>query len=308
MHRKFPVRIQWRCWFTVAAAGLLGLGVSPASAASSVKSVAKEHLSADGESMPYRLAVPRGYDAQQQQPYPLVLFLHGAGLRGDHNPVSRTQAYLELTSSKIQKDTPVFVLTPQCPNGQQWVDTPWAAGSYDLDDVPISAPLSQALAILDAVLDEYRIDPARVYVAGQSMGGYGTWDLLMRHPDRFAAGVAVCGAGDPSRADVLAEKPIWVFHGLRDNIVPPAGSDEMVAALREAGSEAVRYTTYPDVAHESWKPAWREPEIVSWLLSQRLPGASQAAEAVKTAEACANCETCRASENHGKSQIEQESE
>ena len=124
-----------------------------------------------------------------------------------------------------------------------------------------------AVEILDLVTDEFNIDSNRVYVTGQSMGGYGTWDLILRYPKRFAAAVPVCGAGDPASAKRIAHIPIWAFHGDRDKTVPTRGTQKMIEALKQAGGRA-KYTEYEGVGHNCWTRAWKEKDLITWLFRQ----------------------------------------
>ncbi len=127
--------------------------------------------------------------------------------------------------------------------------------------------MQQSLAaLLDDVCRRYAVDEGRLYVTGLSMGGYGTWSLAARQPDRFAAIAPICGGGDPQAAAGFAQVPAWVFHGAKDNVVPLERSEEMVQALRDAGAE-VRFTVYPDADHDSWTETYANPELYEWLLS-----------------------------------------
>ncbi|MCA9047007.1 MAG: prolyl oligopeptidase family serine peptidase, partial [Planctomycetaceae bacterium] len=128
------------------------------------------------------------------------------------------------------------------------------------------------LELLDQLIKTHAIDEDRIYVMGLSMGGYGTWDLLARHPEKFAAGVPICGGGDEKQAAKIKEMPIWVFHGDADTAVKVERSRNMVAAIKEAGGKP-KYTEYPGVGHNSWTPAINEPEILPWLFSQKRAAA-----------------------------------
>ncbi|MFW6457664.1 MAG: prolyl oligopeptidase family serine peptidase, partial [Planctomycetota bacterium] len=221
------------------------------------------------DTMPYRLLMPDNYDPAEK--YPLVLCLHGAGGRGSDNRSRGTEAFKALSDRKVREEYPAFLLTPQCPKGERWVDVKGKEGSYSIDEVPMTRPMELVVEILDSVMEEFSVDPNRVYVTGQSMGGHGTWDLVLRHPDRFAAAIPVCGVGDPGEADRIADLPVWAFHGAEDPTVPPSGSRDMIEAIKEAGGDP-QYTEYPDVKHFSWKPAWKEDEIVPWLFKQEREG------------------------------------
>jgi poly(3-hydroxybutyrate) depolymerase/lysophospholipase L1-like esterase len=217
-------------------------------------------------SMPYRLFVPANYNAGQS--YPLVLFLHGAGERGTDNNAQLTanQGATVWAEPYYQTNHPCFVLAPQCPANEQWVDTPWGNGSYSLSSVPISDEMQMVQDIITTVQGQYNIDSGRIYSVGLSMGGYGTWDINMRNPQLFAAAVPICGAGDPSKANLIMNKPIWAFHGDSDPTVPVAGSRDMITALRNAGGSP-NYTEYPGVGHDNWVQTFCNISMIDWVFT-----------------------------------------
>src|SRR5438105_4052265 len=223
---------------------VLAAGVASHSSAVPDEFLARS-FAGDGLTLPYRLLVPRHYDPRRA--YPLVLFLHGAGARGIDNQKPLAQGVLPW-AHELQVQRPAFLVVPQCPEGLQWVDTPWSAGSYALDSVPISKPLATVMQLVAALRREFNVDSRRILVTGLSMGGFGTWDLVMRYPDVFAGAMPVCGGGDPTRARQLVRVPVWAFHGSADPVVPAEGSRAMVRALRAAGAR-VRYTEYPGLEH-----------------------------------------------------------
>ena len=141
-------------------------------------------------------------------------------------------------------------------------------GSNSMGATP-TRPMQLFIQLLDKVLKEYPIDPARIYVTGVSMGGFGTWDLLARFPTRFAAAVPICGGGDESTAAKIKHVPIWAFHGALDHTVPPEKSRSMIQALQRAGG-LPGYTEYPDIEHNSWVWAYRDPHLMVWLFKQKL--------------------------------------
>ena len=134
--------------------------------------------------------------------------------------------------------------------------------------VPQRSVLPELLAALDAVMRDLPVDPDRVYVTGQSMGGVGTWGIVAAHPERFAAAVPVCGIWQVEDAPKMARVPVWAFHGEKDPMVPVAGSRKMIAALKTAGA-APRYTEYPGVGHNSWVTAYATDELWDWLFQQK---------------------------------------
>jgi predicted peptidase len=125
------------------------------------------------------------------------------------------------------------------------------------------------VAILDVLSRQYRIDQKRIYVAGQSDGGYAVWDLISNRPDRFAAAIVLCGGGDPARAGRLVNLPIWVFHGSADPMVPVSEARNMIQAIQKAGGKP-RYTEYKGAGHEIWSRVFAEPELVDWVFAQHL--------------------------------------
>jgi len=197
--------------------------------------------------MKYLLYLPPDYD--QQEAWPLVLFLHGAGERGDD--LSQVKKHGPPKLVEAARQFPFIVVSPQCPRGEWW--EPQAL-----------------LALLDHVEAENKVDKDRVYVTGLSMGGFGTWRLASDAPDRFAAIAPICGGGEPEWAKELAKLPIWVFHGDRDAVVPAERSERMVTALKEAGGN-VKYTVYPNVGHDSWTVTYDNPDFYTWLLAQKRP-------------------------------------
>lgn len=222
-------------------------------------------VAVDGVKYGYRLLRPLPRHADRERP--LVVFLHGAGERGDDN---RRQLYWlprTLASEPLRSAEPCFVLAVQCGRDERWVDTAWG----NLQSTPIAAaptrPMRAVQQALRQVLAEPGIDHARVYLTGLSMGGYGTWDLLAREPDLFAAALPICGGGDPATAATFAAVPIEVWHGAADAVVPSLRSRGMVQALLECGA-VVRYHELADVGHDVWRQAYGEGGALDWLFAQ----------------------------------------
>ena len=221
-----------------------------------------------GLTLPYRLYKVKNPTAGTK--YPLILFLHGAGERGNNN-TSQLMANAGATvwaTDAHQTKHPAYVIAPQCPADKQWVDTNWGLGSYSTTTVPVSDQLTTALEIADAVAKEFVTDPARQYITGLSMGGYGTWDAIVRNPNRFAAAIPICGAGDPSKADLIKSLPIWTANGSADTTVPPKGTHDMVDALKALGSP-VKYDEYPGVGHDSWTMTYANEAVIDWLFTNK---------------------------------------
>lgn len=229
-------------------------------------STAYSYTNTTGDTMLYRLFLPPAYDSTKV--YPLLLSLHGAGSRGNDNTKQLRPWVAGWMDDEVQHVHPCLILMPQCPKKQQWVNVPWKNGSYAFKDTPISTPMQLAKEIMDKVTEEYTVDKQRIYVMGPSMGGYGTWNFVMRYPELIAAAVPICGAGDPSMAETIKDIPIWAFHGDIDHVVPLSGSSDMITALNTfAGSDA-RLTIYEGVAHNSYERAWYEPGLVDWIFKQ----------------------------------------
>lgn len=220
-----------------------------------------------GQKLPYRLLLPEGYNPQEQ--YPLLVFLHGAGERGTDNEVNLMHVAPVLIAAEHRRQYPAIVLIPQCAAEHRWVETDWKLPAHQQPETP-SVHLSLLMELLKELETNYPINPQRRYVMGLSMGGFGTWDILMRMPDYFAAGVPICGGADNTKAHLLKDTPIWAFHGDKDKVVIPARSKDMVAAVKKAGSTVIRYTEYKDVGHGSWKPALAEAQLWQWLFQQTI--------------------------------------
>lgn len=215
--------------------------------------------------------LPAGYDSPADRRWPLLLFLHGAGERGTdvrlvakHGP-PKLLAGVGLTPGETaaarELGEKFIVISPQCPPEQVWDD-------------------DAVLALLDRASTELRVDRTRVYLAGLSMGGYGTWSIGLRNPGRFAAIVPICGGGRTidlllsrsSRKAELLALGIWAFHGAQDQTVVLDESERMIRALRKAGATGVQLTVYPEAKHDSWTETFANPELYAWLLRhQRAP-------------------------------------
>ncbi len=232
----------------------------------------------DDTVMPYRLHIPKDYDATKS--YPVLLLLNGNGHQGTNNESQLNNFEALFEKQLLLKDA--IIIAPQCSVGKRWVEGTWETGNYD-SDVLSHEELDKVMRILQEVQNQYSTNDNRLYVCGLSMGGIGTWNLLMRYPDKFAAGIPVCGAADINKADVLNDIPIWTFHGTADETVPydksdkapNGGTKELVEAI-EAVNQAqglpskVKVTLYDGVAHFIWDSAFRTYGLVDWLFAQKL--------------------------------------
>jgi predicted peptidase len=220
--------------------------------------------------MPYRLLIPEGSTAGAK--HPLVILFHGSGERGSDNTKQLSNGVERFAQPDARSRYPGFVLVPQCPthlDGQPIMWTGEREKMHSLKLAPEPAPpLQTALELLFMIQKKYPVDPDRIYITGISMGGFATWEALIRHPQDFAAAIPVCGGGDVSFADRIKQVPIWAFHGAEDPVVPVICSRSMIETLEEGGGNP-RYTEYPGVGHNSWDRAYAEPELLSWLFSQK---------------------------------------
>ena len=210
--------------------------------------------------LPYLLSLPPGHGEDARRRWPLILFLHGAGERGDDLALVRKHGIPRVVEQR--PELPFVALSPQCPCEETWFT--------ELDAV---------LALLDEVVARHAVDTDRLYLTGLSMGGYGAWYLATLFPDRFAAMAPVCGGGDwffgfPGRVRVLKHLPVWAFHGAKDPIVPLEESAELVKTLQECGG-SVRFTVYPDAGHDSWTETYDNEELYAWFLSHSLRGSGR---------------------------------
>lgn len=229
---------------------------------------ARVYKSDKGESLNYRLLIPRNYSATGTEKYPLVLFLHGAGERGSDNSKQLVHGTKEFLKEENRQKYPCFVIAPQCPDEKKWCEVDWSADTHKQPEESISLKLTRQA--LDALQKEFRIDAKRLYVTGLSMGGYGTWDMICRTPDLFAAAAPICGGGDETEAGKLTRLPIWVFHGDKDGTVKVERSRRMVAAIEKAGGKP-KYTEYAGVGHNSWSQTYADPAFMAWLFAQKRP-------------------------------------
>lgn len=202
----------------------------------------------------YVLFIPHDYKGDKV--YPVILFLHGAGESGTDGKKQATVG-LAPAIKKREKTFPFIAIFPQADKA--------ARGSWTAE-----SPYAQrALKILEQVQKDYKVDSKRVYLTGLSMGGYGTWSLAAAFPDKWAAIVPICGAGDPSAAAKFKDVPCWAFHGDKDGAVKVEGSRDMIKALKDAGGSP-KYTEYPGVNHNSWDMAYGTSDLYDWLLMQKL--------------------------------------
>ena len=221
----------------------------------------RKYKSSNGDSICYLLFVPKNYNPKKY--YPVVLWLHGRGARGNNLRVLLSwgdqHGPLFFARPENQENYPCFIVAPQCPPGELWAG-PWSK--------PASRQQKLIVKMLKHLRSRYKIDSKRQYVVGVSMGGFGTWDIIGRYPKTFAAAMPMCGGGYLPRAARLKNVAVWAFHGKADQAVPPSRSRKMVEAAKKAGAK-VKYTEYKGVGHDVWATAFKEPEFLFWLFGQK---------------------------------------
>lgn len=208
----------------------------------------------------FLLALPKDYDAKSTRRWPLILFLHGSGERGTNLSKVAMHGLPKLVADG--RDFPFIIVSPQCPAHERWSD-----------DVLI--------ALLDNVIAQHNVDTNRIYLTGLSMGGFASWSLAAKYPERFAAVAPICGGGttidllltSKTRREAIKTLPIWAFHGGKDPVVPLTESERMLAGFKLAGCKEAALTVYPDAGHDSWTKTYNNPKLYEWFLNHQRAGA-----------------------------------
>ena len=249
---------------TINPAGVANPSKPAAGAATNEDFAARIYTNAAHKTLPYRLLMPKNYDAKQK--YPVVLFLHGAAARGDDNEKQLDWGARFFLEPLARDKYPCFLVVPQCPRSSSWVGSSLGGGLREAE------PLLLAIQATESLGQKFNIDLKRFYLTGVSMGGHAVWTCVIRQPERFAAGVPVCGSGDPgSVTDAIAKKtPVWAFHSDDDHLVNVQFARDMVKAWKDHGGVA-KYTEYTGLKHSSWKKAYLEADLFAWLFAQQRP-------------------------------------
>ncbi len=243
------------------------------SAIGQTRHYSKHVFNHNGFELPYRLLLPKHFNPQKS--YPVIIFLHGAGERGIDNEKQLVHGNRYFASKKNRRDFPAIVVFPQCPEENYWanVDFIWQDdGSRIFDFKPErgpTAPLAAVMQLIDSLVQLNYTDNSMFYVGGLSMGGMGTFELLYRMPDTFAAAFPICGGGNPSTVATWASKvPVWIFHGAVDAVVPV---DLSIKMYQEACSNGAHLglTIYPEVNHNAWDYVFLEKQLLTWLFNQK---------------------------------------
>jgi len=223
------------------------------------------------DTMPYRILLPENYDASKK--YPLVFFLHGAGERGNDNELQLVHGAKLFLKEENRKNFPAIIVFPQCPANSFWSNVEFKMDNgkrtfafLEAGEPTIAMKLAQEL--LMSLMKEYPVAKKQIYVGGLSMGGMGTFEIVKRNPKLFAAAIPICGGANVATAAALKKPTWWVFHGAKDDVVPPKLSEDMVEAMKKE-KVTVKLTIYPNANHNSWDAAFAEPDLLPWLFAQK---------------------------------------
>jgi len=224
-----------------------------------------EYINNDQDTLNYRLLNP---DANLLRKFPLVIFLHGAGERGNNNQSQLKWGVMNFATDQAMSMHPAFVMAPQCPENMDWSNFKNDEKTKELKlQTNPSQVMELVIQLIYQLVENHPIDTSRIYITGLSSGAFGTFDAITRYPNLFAAAVPVCGYGDISKAASIAHIPIWVFQGSEDPVLDPIIALNMVEALKKAGAHP-GITLYPGAGHFSWLAAYSDPLMIQWLFKQ----------------------------------------
>lgn len=233
----------------------------------------KEFIASKNDTLKYQVLFPK--DNNSKKGYPLVIFLHGSGERANDNNLQMKHGSAMFSNPVNEEKYPAIVLFPQCPYNDSWItnipqrndrgEIDWNAQKSD----SIAAPLRRVKELIDYYIANEKVDARRIYVIGLSMGGMGTFDLVARYPNLFAAAVPICGGVKADRLKEAAKSVNFrIYHGDADNVVSCKGSRDAYTALKEFGAN-VTYVEFPGIEHNSWTPAFNQPDFFEWLFKQK---------------------------------------
>lgn len=231
----------------------------------------KRWLVQGADTLPYRVLLPLDYDSTKT--YPVVFFLHGAGERGNDNEKQLTHGAKLFVREDIRRDYPAVVIFPQCPRSSYWSnvlrlhDDAGKRSFHFLDEGEPTKAMALLQQLVAYTLQQYKPRKEEVFIGGLSMGAMGTFEVVRRQPGVFKRAFAICGGADPSTAKKLRKTGWWIFHGLKDDVVDPRFSQSMADALKRR-KVPVRLTLYPAANHNSWDPAFAEPDLLPWLFAK----------------------------------------
>ncbi|PTX44256.1 phospholipase/carboxylesterase [Christiangramia gaetbulicola] len=231
----------------------------------------REKFISENDTLNYRVLFPDNFSEDEK--YPVVLVLHGAGERGDDNEAQLVHGSDLFLKAETRKNFPAIVIFPQAPKEDYWakVEVKRDTMPFQFDFKNTEAPtksLNMVMRLMDSVVEQEFVNDQKVYVGGLSMGGMGTYEIIYKKPEMFAAAFAICGGANPEIADSYSEGfNIWIFHGEKDDVVPPRLSKEMARVINHKGGNA-KLSLYPNDNHNSWDSAFSEPYLLPWLFSK----------------------------------------
>lgn len=216
--------------------------------------------------LPYNVFFPKDYNGKKE--YPLIFFLHGAGERGNNNQSQLKYIAPILSSEETQIKFPAILVFPQCPVNDYWasVDRSNDNWNFSIDDRPTAAGL-KAEKLLTHIIESYKVDQNKIYVSGLSMGGFGTYSILNRMPEKVTAAIAICGGIKAESASHFKDVPLQIFHGSDDKVVPVSLSRDLAKQL-ESLKAPFKYTEYSGMGHDIWTQVYQDPNTLEWLFSQ----------------------------------------
>lgn len=225
----------------------------------------KELFVSDKDSLPYRLLLPKNFDNDKK--YPLIIFLHGAGERGNDNELQLVHGKDLFINMNKNNTFPSIVVFPQCSKNSYWANVSRINNSFSfLDDPTENTSLKLVEGMINELQRNFKINSNQIYVGGLSMGGMGTFELVYRNPDMFAAAFAICGGANPKIGEKISKTNWRIYHGDKDFVVPVKLSIDMYNSIKSFNKN-VYLKIYPNVNHNSWDNVFREPDLFKWLFS-----------------------------------------
>ena len=225
----------------------------------------KELFVSDKDSLPYRLLLPKNFDNDKK--YPLIIFLHGAGERGNDNELQLVHGKDLFINMNKNNTFPSIVVFPQCSKNSYWANVSRINNSFSfLGDPTENKSLKLVEGMINELQSDFKINSNQIYVGGLSMGGMGTFELVYRNPDMFAAAFAICGGANPKIGEKISKTNWRIYHGDKDFVVPVKLSIDMYNSIKSFNKN-VYLKIYPNVNHNSWDNVFREPDLFKWLFS-----------------------------------------